>query len=107
MVGHTVKVDKEQEVGTQQGTSEQGRSFGTSAAASVGQVRPVSVGKVSVGAKVDDKQINDELSDLHGSKVTLPPDLGASSGAEVVVVHQDMDSQVKSDRNPGLQAQQS
>lgn len=65
-------------------------------------MRPVSVGKVGVGTEIDDDEINDELSDLKCGQVLLPPDLGTSCSAEVVVVHQDMYSQVKSDRNPRL-----
>lgn len=63
----------------------------------------VGVGKVGVGAEVDGEQVDDELDDLHGGQVTLPPDLSARGSTEVVVVHQHMDSQVQNDRNPGLQ----
>lgn len=102
LVSDTIKVDKEEEVRAEKSTAKQSRSFSTSTAADIGKMGPVSVSKVGVSAKVNSEQINDELGDLHGCQVTLPPDLGTSSSAEVVVIHKDMHSQVKSNRNPRL-----
>jgi histidinol phosphatase-like PHP family hydrolase len=45
------------------------------------------------------------LGDLHSSQVLLPPDLCSGSGAEIVVVHQDVYSQVESDDYPRLKYQ--
>jgi len=52
------------------------------------------------GSKVHDKKVDDELGDLHGSKVFLPPDSAATGCRVVIVVHEDVDSEVKHDRNP-------
>jgi hypothetical protein len=35
--------------------------------------------------KVDGKQVNDELSDLHAGKVFFPPD-SASTGSSIVII---------------------
>jgi hypothetical protein len=37
-------------------------------------------------AEVDSEEVNDELGDLHGGEVLLPPDLAASGSSEVIVV---------------------
>lgn len=63
-------------------------------------MRPVSVSEIGVSTKVDNEEIDDELSDLHGGQVSLPPDLGASSCTEVVVIHKDVYCQIKDDRYP-------
>lgn len=102
LIGNTVKVDEQDKVRRQESTAKESRGFSTSARTHVWKVGPVSCSKVSVGTEIDNDQINDELSDLQGGEVLLPPDLGASSSTEVVIVHQDMDSQVESDRNPRL-----
>lgn len=102
LVGHAVEVDEQEQVRGKETTAEQSRSLGTSAATHVGKVGPVGVSKVGVGAEVDGKQINDELGDLHRGQITLPPDLGASSRAEIVVVHEDVNSQVQGNRHPRL-----
>ena len=65
-------------------------------------MRPVSISKVSIGTEIDCEQINNELSDLHSGQITLPPDLGSSSGAEVIIVHQHVNGQVEGNRNPRL-----
>lgn len=52
-------------------------------------------------AKVDKTEIEDELGDLKDRHVSLPPDLVASSGSPVVVVHDDVDEQVEGDDGPG------
>lgn len=65
-------------------------------------MRPVSESEISIGTEVNDDKINNELSDLKGSQVLLPPNLGTSSSAEIIVVHQNMYSQIKCNRNPRL-----
>jgi len=52
------------------------------------------------GCKVHDKEVDDELGDLHGGEVFLPPDPAATSCRVVVIVHEDVDDEVKNDRNP-------
>lgn len=37
--------------------------------------------------KVDDEEVDDELSDLHGGEILLPPDPATTSGSPVIVVY--------------------
>lgn len=53
-----------------------------------------------VAGKVNDEQVDDELSDLHGGEVSFPPDLGSSSSGVVVIVHDHMHSQVQGNDDP-------
>jgi len=45
-------------------------------------------------------EINHELSDLETGDPLLPPDLDSTGALEVVPVHDNVDHQVESDRNP-------
>jgi len=99
LVGLCVKVDEQQEVAGEQGAAKVGGILGSTAVAK-SREGGVGKGKVSVGAEVDDEQVDDELNDLHGSEIFLPPDSSTSSSAEVVPVHENVDSQVQDDRNP-------
>ena len=65
-------------------------------------MRPVGESEISIGTEVNDDKINNELGNLKSSQVLLPPNLGTSSSTEIVVVHQDMYSQIKCNRNPRL-----
>lgn len=105
LVGDAVKVDEQQKIRTQESTTENGRGLCTGTAAHVGHMGPVSGGKVGISTEIDDKEINDELGDLKGGQVLLPPNLGTSSGAEIVVVHQDMDGQVEYNGDPRLETE--
>lgn len=51
-----------------------------------GRALPLGGEKGERTGKVDDEEVDDELADLEGRKVLLPPDLVAGSGHEVVVV---------------------
>lgn len=102
LVGLVVKIDKEEEVGAKESATEKSSGFSAGAGPIVGQVGGVSEGKVGVGAEIDDSEIDDELDDLHGGQVLLPPDLGPRGRAEVIIVHENVDCQVEDDRNPGL-----
>ena len=57
--------------------------------------------EVRVGGEVDEAEIDDELEDLEHGNVFLPPDAHSAGGLEVVPVHDDVDSEVESDRYPG------
>ena len=46
-------------------------------------------------------EVDDELDDLHDGDVLFPPDPDAPCGLEVVPVHDDVDHEIKSDRDPG------
>ena len=46
-------------------------------------------------------EINEELDDLEAGDPLLPPDLDATSALEIVPVHDNVDSQVKGDNDPG------
>ena len=48
-----------------------------------------------------DTEIDDELDDLETSDPLLPPDADTSGALEVVPVHDDVDSQVQVNDNPG------
>lgn len=46
-------------------------------------------------------KVNDELNDLETGDPLLPPDADAARALEVVPVHDDVNSQVKGNGNPG------
>lgn len=46
-------------------------------------------------------QINDELSNLEPGDPFLPPNANATGALEIVPVHDNMDQEVKGDRDPG------
>lgn len=100
VVGEAVEVNEEQEVGREETAAEKSSTLGTGALANVGEVRPVGEGKVGVGAEVDESEVEDELSNLEGGQVLLPPDADTGSRAHVVVVHEDVDGQVEGDGDP-------
>lgn len=102
LVSYAVKVDEKEEVGGKDGATEPSSAFATVAGTKVGKMRSVLVGVEGVGAAVDHNKINDELDDLHGCEILLPPDASAASSAEVVVVHEDVNSQIQSDGDPWL-----
>jgi len=54
-----------------------------------------------IGAEVDREEINNELGDLHRGQVLLPPNLLATSGCVVVVIHEDVNREVEADDDPG------
>jgi len=56
---------------------------------------------VGVGGKVDNCEINDELTDLQQSNVLFPPDSNSTRALEVVPVHHHMDREIESDWHPG------
>lgn len=101
VVGKAVEVNEEQEVAGEETAAKESSTLGTSALADVREVGPVSEGKVGVGAEVDESEVEDELDDLEGGQVLLPPDADTGGRAHVVVVHQDVDGQVKGNGDPG------
>ena len=101
IVGNTVKVDEEQEIAGEKSAAKESSTLGTGALADVRSPGEVGVGKVGVGAEVDESEVKNELDDLECGEVLLPPDANTGSGAHVVVVHEDMDCQVQGDRDPG------
>lgn len=46
-------------------------------------------------------KVNDELNDLETGDPLLPPDADAARALEVVPVHDDVNSQIKGNGNPG------
>lgn len=68
LVGLCVKVDEQQEVAGEQGAAKVGGILGSTAVAK-SREGGVGKGKVSVGAEVDDEQVDDELNDLHGLRM--------------------------------------
>lgn len=60
----------------------------------------ISVGIVGVGGKVDKDQVDKELDNLESSDPFFPPHSDTSGTQKVVPVHDDVNGQVQSDRNP-------
>lgn len=107
-----VERNEEEEVRSKEGATEDRSSFRSGARSGSRPRREISRGKVGVRcvarsssqvsfliahpreleglgehtSKVDDEEVDDELSDLEGRKVLLPPDLVSSGSHEVVVV---------------------
>lgn len=100
LVGLEVEVDEEEQVARQDRAAKECGIFMTSTVGDVWQVGPVHKGEVLVSAKVDQRDIQDELGDLHGRKVFLPPEASTTSGRVVVVVHDNMNEQVLHDDGP-------
>jgi len=94
-----VELDEQEQVAGQDTASEQGRSLSPSAVSRGRQV-PILGGETSVGTKVDRKEIDDELGNLHRGQVLLPPDLLSTSGCVVVVIHEDVNGEVETDDDP-------
>jgi len=49
---------------------------------------------------IHSNQVDEELSDLEGSEVLFPPNLSPECGSEEIVVHQNVNGEVKGDWNP-------
>jgi len=94
-----VELDKQEQVAGQDTASEQGSSLSPSAVPE-GRRVPIVSGETRVGTKVDRKEIDDELGDLHRGQVFLPPDLLSSSGCVVVVIHENVNGEVETDDDP-------
>lgn len=94
-----IEVDEEPEVAREEHAAEDCSSLGTGAGT---ECRPVPVvgSEVGVGAKVNSDEVDDELGDLHGGEIFLPPDFGTARRGEVVVVHEDVYCEVEGDRHP-------
>jgi len=92
LVSLEVKVDEESQVAGQETTSKESGCLTSSAVAHVGNdAIPVCGSKVTPSSKVDDEDINDELSYLHAGQIFLPPNFGSTSGSIVVIIHYDVD----------------
>ena len=64
-------------------------------------MREVCRREVSVGGKVDEAEIDDELGDLEPGDPFLPPDAHAARGLKVVPIHDHVDREIKGDGDPG------
>lgn len=102
LVGSEVKTDEEDEVAGKNTTSSNGGELLTSTLSIVGHGRHVGRSEVGIGSKVNETEVNDELSNLKPGNPLLPPNLDTTSRLEVVPIHDDVDHEVKSDRNPRL-----
>jgi len=101
LVGIDVELDEQEQVTGQNATTKQGGRLSASAVSNVRQVIPVSSGEARVGAKVNCKEINHELGDLHRGQILLPPNPLATGGCVVVVIHENVDREVEADDDPG------
>lgn len=100
LVGRKVKGDEENKVAGKNTASGKGGKFLASTLAVAGHPWEISGGEVSVRGEVYEAKIDDKLSDLKTSDPLLPPDLDTAGRLEVVPVHDNVDSEVKSDGNP-------
>jgi len=96
-----IESNEKEQVTSQQPTSKQRRPLSPCTTSHGRRVGKVLGRKVRVTRKVDDKQVDDELRDLECGEVLFPPDLEASRGHEVVIVHEDVDGQIGDDWYPG------
>jgi len=100
LVGLLVESNEEEEITGEECTSENGGAFRASALSTVGDLGSISGSEKSVGSKVDDAEIDDELGDLASGEVLLPPDLVSNGSSGVVSVHENVDGQVENDGDP-------
>lgn len=100
LIGLAIETDEQEEVAGKQEGSKRGSNLFSSAVIVIRHEGPECRGEVVVRAKVDDKQVNNELSNLQGSKILLPPNAVSSSSASVIVIHQDVNHEVKDNRHP-------
>jgi len=100
LVRINVELDEQEEVAGQNTTSKQGSRLSAGAVPNIRPI-PVASGEARVGAEVDREEIDDELSDLHGGQIFLPPYLLATSGCIVVIIHQNVNGEVEGDDDPG------
>jgi len=100
LVGINVELDEQEQVAGQNAASKQGSTLSASAVPDVRPV-PVSGSEPGVGAKVYREEIDNELGDLHGGQILLPPNPLATSGRIVVVIHENVNREVETDDNPG------
>jgi len=101
LVGTNVKIDKQEQIASEKSATKDRSTLGSRAGAEAREGRPVRRAEVRVAGKVDGNEVDDELSDLHGGKILLPPDLPATRSSPVVIIHEHMHGQVEHDRNPG------
>lgn len=101
LVSLAVKADEEEEIGGQDGASEEGRAFGSGAVTHGGPAE-IFGGKIRVRGKVDNEEVDDKLADLERCQSFLVPRLVSWEGrrGEIIVVHDDMDGQVGADWHP-------
>jgi len=100
LVGINVELDEQEQVTGQNTASKQGSRLGASTISDVRRV-PVPSGEARVGAEVDGEEIDNELGDLHRGQILLPPNPLATSGCVVVVIHENVNSEVEGDDDPG------
>lgn len=98
LVSSLVESDEQEEVGTQKTATEKSSTLTTSTVTN--RRSSVLNSKVAVSCEENDEKVNDELSDLKGGEVLLPPDLGAAGSGVVVVVHDNVNSEVEGNDNP-------
>jgi hypothetical protein len=101
LVRGEVEQDEENQVGADDNNSSQGSELLSGALAIAGHPREVCRNEVSVGCKVDEADVDDELDDLQTCDPLFPPDANTPSALEIVPVHDNMDHQVQSDGDPG------
>lgn len=98
-VGLVEEVDEEPEVGSEKERAEDGSVSSTMA--SIGDDAVLSQ-KQNSEAEVAETDVNDELDDLHGGQVLLPPGVDANRSHSVVPVHKHVDDKVEGDGDPLL-----
>jgi len=100
LVCSEIKVDEEEKITCQEGTTENGCVFSTRAISGMGKVWPVVSGEVSIGSEISETNVNYKLRDLHSRQVFLPPNLSAASSRIIIIVHYDVYRQVEDDNRP-------
>lgn len=94
------EVDEEPEIGSEEERSEDGSVLGTVAIVADGTVIEK---KEDSQAEVAEDDVDDELDDLHGGQIFLPPRVDSNGGHGVVPVHEHVDDEVEGDGNPLLE----
>jgi len=100
LVRINIELDEQEQVAGQDTASHQGSSLGAGAVSHVRQV-PRRRRVARVCAEVDREEINHKLGDLHGGQVFLPPNLLATGGCVVIVIHANVNRKIERNDNPG------
>lgn len=100
MVCAHIEIDEEQQITCEKSATKERCWLATRTIAEVRKCGEILMDVVLVQAKIKYGEVDDELHDLHGCKVFLPPEFSASCSCVVVIVHHNVDQKVDGDNGP-------